>query len=142
MAKIVFVDLDNALSDINRNLNKFLSFRFAGQKWWLEFSGEDPKGARRSTESSESSSQLSPAFAPGGGLKLRVSCQTPGLRIHVSPAYFINWVYFGSPTTPVTSYVFPGRYIFAGDGPMLPKRTMDLGVFSIPPTNHATLIEF
>jgi hypothetical protein len=71
-----------------------------------------------------------------------VACGTPGLRIHISPAYFISWIYFGSPTTPVSSYVLPGRYVFAGDGPMLPQLTVDNGIFSIPPNYTLTLARF
>src|SRR5262249_5141841 len=116
-----------------RGLKGFLSYRFAGMREWAELRARPGKWLRR---------RKGRAAHPGGGLQMRVSCLTPGLRIHVSPAYFVAWVFFGSPTTPVTSYVPPGRYIFAGDGPLLPTFTQDTGVFCIPPTYHATLTSF
>jgi hypothetical protein len=119
-------DVDKAEEGVWRGLKEFLSYRFAGMKKWYEWI----HGIG------------TPTVGPGGSLQVQVSCRTPGLRIHVSPAYFINWVFFGSPTTPVTSYVLPGRYVFAGDGPMLPKFIQDAGVFCMPPTYHATLSKF
>jgi hypothetical protein len=146
---VVITDVHEAVEGVERNLSSFLSYRFAGMKRWREwiqgiggrfFGGS--KGPSRSRGPGGGSSPPPPAVGPGGGLQVQVSCLTPGLRIHVSPAYFITWVVFGSPTTPVTSYVLPGRYVFSGDGPMLPKRTRDHGVFCIPPTYHPTLTRF
>lgn len=139
------VNLDDAAKGIYRNLEGFLSFRFAGFKKWGEWiHGSILNKTSRPTKSDSGSSTPPPppAVGTGGGLQVQVSCLTPGLRIHVSPSYFINWVYFGSPTTPVTSYILPGRYIFAGDGPMLQKLTRDDGVFCIPPTYHPNLTRF
>lgn len=123
-----------------RNLASFLSYRFAGMRSWTEWIG----GIRDSLfgGTGRSTGPPPPAVGPGGGLQVQVSCLTPGLRIHVAPVYFISWVFFGSPTTPVSSYVLPGRYTFAGDGPMLPRLTRDRGVFSIPPSYHPALTRF
>ena len=128
------------------SLAKFLSYRFAGMKRWAEWiHGKDT--ADSNTQKTSGSSAAAPppkppAVGAAGALQVQVSCSTPGLRIHVSPAYFINWVFFGSPTTPVTGYVSPGRYVFAGDGPMLPRRTKDNGVFCIPPNYYPSLAKF
>jgi hypothetical protein len=122
---------------VGLSLSEFLSFRFAGIKQWAEWIGM----ARRKRLVS-SSPAAPPPFGPLGSLQVEVSCQTPGLRVHIAPAYFINWVYFGSPTTPVTGNVLPGRYLFAGDGPMLPTLTQDSGVFCIPPAYNVTLTRF
>jgi len=146
---VVVTDISEAVGGVERNLRSFLSYRFAGIKRWREwiqgiggqfFRGS--KGPPQSKGPGGGSPPPPPAFGPGGGLQVQVSCLTPGLRIHVSPAYFITWVFFGNPTTPVTSYVLPGRYVFAGDGPMLPRRTKDHGVFCIPPTYHPALTRF
>lgn len=124
--RFVVTSTREAEEGVGRGLNEFLSYRFAGMKKWAEWI----QGIG------------TPVVGPGGGLQMQVSCRTHGLRIHISCAFFINWVFFGSPTTPVTSYVLPGRYIFAGDGPMLPTFTQDAGVFCIPPTYQATLTRF
>ena len=129
--KVTMADAREVTGGVERSLKSFLSYRFAGMKQW----GEWIQGRNRSATPP-------PAVGPGGALQVQVSCLTPGLRIHISPAYFINWVFFGSPTTPVTSYVLPGRYVFAGDGPMQPKRTKDHGIFCIPPTYHPALTRF
>jgi hypothetical protein len=142
---IHITDLKEAEAGVNRNLSLFLSYRFAGIRRWTEWiqglyglaskreSGSEPSTVPSTLgPSSGGNVPPPPSVAPGGGIKVQVSCLTPGLRIHISPAYFISWVYFGSPTTPVTSYVYPGRYIFAGDGPMLPRRKKDSTVFCIP----------
>lgn len=146
---VVVTDFHEAVRSIERNLTSFLSYRFAGMKKWREWfqgiSGQffgGSKGPPRSRGPGGSSPPPPPAVGPGGGFQVQVSCLTPGLRIHVSPAYFITWVFFGCPTTPVTSYVLPGRYVFAGDGPMLTRRTKDHGVFCIPPTYHPALTRF
>lgn len=131
---------------VERSLSSFLSYRFSGMKNWVEWI----RGAGRSffgrskgrTGGGGPGAPLPPGIGPGGGLQVQVSCLTPGLRLHVSPAYFITWVFFGSPTTPVTSYLLPGRYVFAGDGPMLPRRRRDPAVFSIPPTYYPALTRF
>ena len=134
--RVIVTDVGEAEKGVERSLRSFLSYRFAGIKKWFEWT-RAPLDTERAN-----SDPLPPAVGPGGGLQIQVSCLTPGLRLHVSPAYFISWVFFGSPTTPVSSFVLPGRYVFAGDGPMLPKRTKDHGVFSIPPTYHPALTRF
>ena len=147
--RVLVTSIPEVLETVQRNLNGFLSYRFAGiKKWgeWIHGAGRQMFGGSRRPPrgggSGGSSPPPPPAVGPGGGLQVQVSCLTPGLRIHVSPAYFITWVFFGSPTTPVTSYVLPGRYVFAGDGPMLPRRTKDHGVFCIPPIYHPALTRF
>lgn len=147
--RVTVVDVREAEAGVERSLNAFLSYRFAGMKKWSEwirgiggqfFGGS--KGPSSGRGAGSSTPPPPPAVGPAGGLQVQVSCLRRGLRIHISPAYFVIWVYFGSPTTPVTSFVLPGRYIFAGDGPMLQRRTKDPGVFSIPPTYHPTLTRF
>jgi hypothetical protein len=125
--KVRMAGFDEAEEGVRRGLRGFLSYRFAGLKM-------DRQARPRAAASGRG--------VVAGGLQVEVSCRTPGLRIHISSAYFVNWVYFGSPTTPVTSYVLPGRYIFCGDGPMVPTRKLDPGVFCIPPTYRACLARF
>jgi hypothetical protein len=136
----IVTDFREAQEGIERSLNGFLSYRFAGIKKWKEWI--HGTGTSSSGNSGSSGVNPLPTVGAGGGLQVQVSCLTPGLRIHISPAYFINWVYFGSPSSPVTSYVLPGRYVFAGDGPMLPRRKKDNGIFCIPPSYHPSLVGF
>lgn len=140
-------DVASATEGAHRNLSHFLAYRFAGFKKWAEWfggggDGWGGDGGGGGGTKRPAGTPPPPAVGSGGGLQVQVSCLTPGLRIHVAPAFFINWVYFGSPTTPVTGYVLPGRYVFAGDGPMLPKFTKDNGVFCIPPSYHPALTRF
>jgi hypothetical protein len=139
-------------------LAKFLSYRIAGVKRYPEYrmAPAAPPFFQRIRNLLSGGSTRPPLgrWAGGGGppsakstvarhgLQVQVSCITPGLRIHISSAYFINWVYFGSPTTPVIGYTLPGRYIFSGDGAMLPKREIDDIVFNISPSFQPSLVRF
>ncbi len=141
--RVIVTNIGDAERGIQHSLNGFLSYRFAGMKrWgeWIQGIGTQLFGGSKGPV--PVSSPPPPAVGPGGGLRVLVSCLTPGLRIHISPAYFISWVFFGSPTTPVAGYVLPGRYVFAGDGPMLPRRKKDPTVFCIPPTYYPALTRF
>lgn len=141
--EVLLFDVPEADELVEHNLSGFLSYRFAGAKTWSEWfhvagGSTSPIDGRQGS----GSSPPGPAVSPGGGLQVQVSCRTAGLRLHVSPSYFVTWTYFGSPTTPVTSYVLPGRYIFAADGPMLRQPRQDNGVFGIPPTYRPVLVSF
>lgn len=136
--------IQEAQEAVGAGVRRFLGYRFGGMKRWAEWIRGDGGDLPGNTRHSGGSGSLPPPPAVGanGGLQVQVSCRTPGLRIHVSPAYFVTWVYFGSPTTPVAGWLQPGRYIFAGDGPMLPNLTLDNGIFSIPPSYHPSLMRF
>jgi hypothetical protein len=134
-------DVREVGASIQRALSQFLSYRFAGMKRWFDWSRRGGTFPPIWPFRRRGKPPL-PPLSDGGGLRVRVSCKTRGLRIHVSPAYFVNWVYFGSPTSPVVSYVLPGRYIFAGDGPMMPKRRTDPTVFCIPADYNPQLKRF
>lgn len=129
------LDVDHAEESARTGLRLFLSFRFWGWKVHGEQSGYGGGWFRQRDMTGES--------APHGGLTVRVFNLTPGLRIHVAPAYFIDdWLFFGHPSTPVEGPLMPGRYVFAADGPMLPRRRIDPGVFPIPPTLKVKLTRF
>jgi hypothetical protein len=138
----ILVDVDMALDSVERGLSKFLSHRVAAIKRWPMWN------AVFGSSGGPTAVDLAPGVgatadgAPLGTLPVHVSCRTPGLRIHIAPAFFLNWVYFGSPSTPVSSYVMPGLWVFAADGPALAGRRRDTGVFSIPPTSHLALKKF
>jgi hypothetical protein len=71
-------------------------------------------------------------------LPVRVFSPTLGARVSCSPAYFINYVSFAAPTSPATSVLLPGRYIF-----MISTRRgkqYDQGVFDIPPSFDVRLL--
>jgi|ERR1051326_1588095 hypothetical protein len=153
---LIISDVREIEGAVERNLAGFLSYRFAGVKESEEPRKSAPKASPIQRLRDWLIHRLDPTAPRSGrpndsppdpsdgssGLHVKVSCQTLGLRLHVSPAYYINWAYFGSPTTPVTSYLLPGRYIFAGDGPIMPRRRRDSGVFSIPPTYTPHLTSF
>lgn len=144
---VIVAKIDEAEKRVEQSLNLFLAHRFAGIKrfgQWMKRKSKfvPPFLYRIYNERSRNVPPSPPGISENGGLKVRVSCRTPGLRLHVSPAYFINWIYFGSPSSPVESYVLPGRYVFAGDGPMLPRRRKDPTVFSIPADFYPNIVRF
>jgi hypothetical protein len=73
-------------------------------------------------------------------LNLEIQTEEPGLRIHYTPAYFIDWSHvFGSPTTPLAGWILPGRYKFGGmrmNGEFL----IDNANFDVPPISTARLV--
>jgi hypothetical protein len=83
------------------------------------------------------------ATGAGAGLLLvDVHTQGQGFRIHYSPVYLFNGrgTVLGSPTTPVSGQLRPGRYVFGGDKPGHPP-TWDTVPHNIPPNQvHLTAI--
>jgi len=71
-------------------------------------------------------------------LPVRVFSPTSGARVSCSPAYFINYVSFAAPTSPATSVLLPGRYIFMISTRQ--GRQFDQGVFDIPPSFDVRLL--
>ncbi len=143
---IVLTEVPEAEERVQKSLNSFLAHRFAGLKTlgeWVKLGRKfGPRFLSGIYKWRRNSQMLPPGISEDGGMRVRVSCRTRGLRLHVSPAYFINWVYFGSPTTPVESYLLPGRYVFAGDGPLLPRRRKDPTVFNIPADFYPRIVKF
>jgi hypothetical protein len=67
---------------------------------------------------------------------------THGLRVHYSPAYFINPnLVFGSRTSPVNGTIQPGRYIFGVAGPGISGVKFSPAEFDIPDATQADLLE-
>jgi hypothetical protein len=71
------------------------------------------------------------------GYAFEVSTDTDRLRIHYSPAYFINTnLVFGAPTSPVIASLPPGRYIFGA----YPVGYWSNAEYDVPgPSSHAHL---
>ncbi len=74
------------------------------------------------------------------GCLFTVTSNTPGLNVHWSGAYYKSKKYFGGPTTPVTSALQAGKYIFAVDGGPYVTDQWDNSPVTIPgtypPTKH------
>lgn len=100
-------------------------------------------------------SKLSRFFRGGGGslpsissgastkyLTVKVNTHNHGLDLEASPAYFVKWKKFGSPTSPIDGYLIPGTYIFAGSGVGVPTFTPDLTPVDIPPNLDITITKF
>lgn len=76
-------------------------------------------------------------------LVLTINTQNQNYKIESSPAYFINWSYFGAPTTPIKGPILPGKYIFRGIPPSTPGQpVLDSSIVSIPPQYNITIIKF
>lgn len=138
---VVAFDAQEAEQTIQKGLEGFLSYRFAGVKY-LENGGGKPIDSEWKHGETGSSSSIPRGFRSYGSLEMEVSCSQSSLRIHFSPAYFLEWEFFGHPSTPVRNFIPPGRYIFGGDGPGMNGIEADSGVFKIPPTYHAHLTRF
>ena len=77
--------------------------------------------------------------SPSPGVRFKVNTQNQGERVHYSPAYFVKLsTVFGAPTSPVISWIQPGRYVFAVVGPNGRMR-FDPGQFAVPPSHSAQL---
>lgn len=68
------------------------------------------------------------------GFTVNVNALTAGLRIHVSPTFWRNWRFFGTPTNPVVNTLTGGIYEFGADGGPYGTTTItpDSGTFDIP----------
>ena len=87
--RLIATDVAEAEERVGRSLQGFLSYRFAGIKAWAEWNRGSqlfggPKGPSGGIGGASTTSPL--AVGPGFFLQVQVSCLTPGLRIHVSPA--------------------------------------------------------
>jgi len=76
------------------------------------------------------------------GLPFCVITSTQGLRVHYSPAYFINPnLVFGSKTSPVCENIKPGRYIFGVAGPGIQSVKFSPAEFDVPHSTQADLLD-
>lgn len=74
------------------------------------------------------------------GLPFRVITQRHGLRVHYSPSYAMKPSrVFGSPTSPVDSWIQPGKWKFGAVGPNF-KLRFDPADFDVPPLTEAHLV--
>ena len=77
--------------------------------------------------------------SPSPGVRFKVMTQNQGDRVHYSPAYFVKLsTVFGAPSSPVISWIQPGRYVFAVVGPNGRMR-FDPGQFAVPPAVYTLL---
>lgn len=147
--QVKVVNVREAEKGVGRNLSAFLSYRFAGMKRWTEwiqgvrnplFGGP---GASSSGAGTGSAGPPPPAVGPGGGLQVQGLLPHTGIADSRLASLFHQLGVFRQPQrhqSPVTSS--PAVTSLPGDGPMLPRRTRDRAVFSIPPTYHPTLTRF
>ena len=149
---------DNVLKQLQNGLGSFLAYRIAGFRAWVgwmmgreerrqeDFGGKGgkrpPGGGGRGRSGSGGSPPLPPSSSPGGGLGVEVSCMTHGLTLEFSHAYFIHFLNFGAPTSPVKNTLLAGRYVFQGKGPMYPTGTPRSPVFRIPPDYKPVITYF
>ncbi|MCO5051570.1 MAG: hypothetical protein M9920_04640 [Verrucomicrobiae bacterium] len=118
---------DNVLERLQNGLGDFLAYRIAGSGGGRRRSGGPPPPS---------------SWSPGGGLSVEMWCNTSGLTIEFSHAYFIHFLNFGSPSFPVKNSLLAGRYVFQGKGPTYPSGTPRSQVFRIPPDYKAVTTYF
>jgi hypothetical protein len=112
------VDIKDALSGVRRQLTSFLVNRLASR--YLPIGGI--------TGGMNSMHNL---------LSVKVSSHSVGALVSYSPAYFINYMALGAPTSPVKGAILPGRYTFRlttrGPRYLIDQQTFDIPpVFEIP----------
>jgi|SRR5271163_5118341 len=128
--ELVFSPMSNVLENVRKRLTKFLSVR----------SNEDeaPEPMRARAVGAAPSGFTQP---PNPYLPFEVHTRESGLRVHYSPAYFLDWSHvFGTPTTPSNGWIMPGRYKFGGmrmNGDFLVDNSAN---FDIPPLSEAHLV--
>lgn len=121
----VLNDVDKTVAAVRRGVADFLSSRIASVVDFLQSSGASPYPMARLS-----------LPRPGRRLKtvgfvVTVASSTPGLRIHVSPSFRLEWRYFGAPS-PATFSLTGGIYSFAADGGPYAAITPGLAKFDIP----------
>lgn len=118
------INFRDGLSLFRENLEKFILKRLQG----IQVSDNTPL-------------ILAPPNIQKGLYSVTVHCHTSGYRILSSPAYFIDWTYFGAPSFPVTNSLLPGRYIFGTDS--VPGCVLlDGAIFRIPYDFNPQLMRF
>jgi hypothetical protein len=106
--------VEEASDALYENLETFMTNRHGGIRIWEKGEVAERVPAR-GIETHDDFDEPTSSNIDTGLFRVTVKCNAPGYRILVSPAYFIDWAYFGSPSTPVTREMLPGRYIFGTD---------------------------
>ncbi len=75
-------------------------------------------------------------------LNITVNTHNHGLEILASPAYFVTWKKFGSPSSPTVGSLIPGSYIFGGSGIGVPNFVYDEIPADVPPNFNITINQF
>lgn len=131
----MMVEIDKGEEYFRNALTRFLAYRIGGYPRGIRIT--DEMTPERILDRQQLRVSGADIFAPGdikrGLMMVRVTCKSSGLRVHSSPAYFVDWSYFGDPSNPdVDGWLLPGRYIFATDGACPPDYVPDSAVFPIP----------
>jgi hypothetical protein len=131
----MMVDMEEGESYLRDGLTRFLAHRVGGYPRGLRLDDgtTTPRTLNRTQLHVSGANLATPGDIKHGLMMVRVTCKSSGLRVHSSPAFFVDWNYFGDPSNPdVDGWLLPGRYIFATDGPCPPDYLPDGGVFPIP----------
>lgn len=148
LRRVFSFNVSDAMNDwVRKPLTDFLTQRIAGFKFWVK---SDVRKRPIVTRKLLNRQKAAPTNSPdGSGLfAVKVDNQRQGLRILVTPAYFIDWIYFGAPSTPTTNNLLPGRYIFGTDsfssayGPPHSGIISDKTIFRIPSDFNPQLMRF
>ncbi len=143
--EITVESAEAVLKNIQNGLGNFIAYRIGGYRAWLNWmlggdqerrekggkSGGGQSGSGRSGHGNNLPPP--PSSSPGGGVGVEFRCNTTGLTIEFSHAYFVHFLNFGAPSSPVKNTLLGGRYVFQGKGPMNPSGTRRSQIFVIPP---------
>jgi len=129
----MMVDMEEGEEYLRDGLTRFLAHRVGGYPRGALLIGETTTSRILDRCQLSGTNIVMPGDIKNGLMMVRVKCKSSGLRVHSSPAYFLNFGYFGDPSTPdVDGWLLPGRYVFATDGPSPPDYLPDNAVFLIP----------
>jgi len=129
--KLSSLSFDSVRSNVREALSSFLEIRHAS--FYNQNIRDNISKFFRGTPPT-STSNISTKY-----LTVTVNTSNHGLDLSASPAYFVTWKKFGSPTSPIDGYLIPATYIFGGSGVGLPSFTPDPMPVDIPPNFTVTL---
>lgn len=129
----IIISFETIKPSLKKLVNSFLEIRFASIL---------DKKIKNDIDSSFQSKDKHTNTTSSSYLKVKVNTINHGLEISASPAYFISWKKFGSPTSPVTGFLLPATYKFAASGVNLPNFTIDPIPVDIPPNFDINISTF
>ena len=113
-AKFMFVPPEEASQCFASRATTFLATRLAGIRAWIE-GGRDPYRTVRWNTVSLPQHRHGPPLQMAG-CTFSVSTNTSNLSVYWSGAYYLSSNFFGHPTSPATSTLLAGTYIFGVAG--------------------------
>jgi hypothetical protein len=124
---------EDILERLHSGLSEFLSYRVAAFRAWLGWGDHREAELLRKSRRDNAGPPAPSSWSSAGGLAVELRCDSENLSIDFSHSYFIHFLNFGAPSSPVRNTLLGGRYVFRGTGPTHPRGTRRSQIFRIPP---------